>query len=1046
MTYSLKKFVYIGILLFFFIKTPGVWAVAPDNYRWIEYGQGITGLNIAGMVINSNAPSTLYVLTYGSGVYKSTDSGSSWTAKNTGFPTNKSVSYSHLFGNLLTIDPNNPNVLYTNMGGKPYKTTDGGDNWTEINSGIEICAPNYQITGVIVDPQNSNHLFAAHIASGCSGGVYESTDAGANWTRLTNSGIGNDEWQIAIDPTNSQRLYSGTIYNGFYYSTNGGNNWTSSPPSGSSGENYALAVHPSTTSRILLGNTNGLFLSSNSGQSWTDLTSQASGQIQDIKFAPSNSNIGYAVGADGLFKTDNGGLTWSAVGSHGSKSLKGLVIHPTDPNTLYFGSAGNGVYKTTDAGVNLTAINTGLPTSLNIRAMTVAPSDSNTYYAVVNNVGFYRSTNRGTTWVKVSEQTDVYNSFFIAVDPSDKNTIFAGYTKVYKSTDGGATWSVVLTPSSGLFRGAAIDPTNHLIIYVGQGSSPFRLYKSSDGGTNWNIKTTFGSGNERIRIDPADSSRVYAATYDYLWKSTDYGENWTRVTTGLSGANNNWLDDIAIDPNNSNILYTVTRGAKVFKSTNYGDSWSETAFSSSNAPNRIFIDQDDSNKIYAFTNFSWHSSTDASAIWSTLSTTGLTADAYLPFKFVAFQDPQDANRIIGLEYLKAPMVYENYIPLFGQSTFSVTNNNGSSLYHRNDILNFTFTLSNSGWALGTNPSVRIVLPSSGVTYSANSTRVDGLAPASDPIDSTGKILIVSTTDLVYNDTQDITFQVTINNDASGQIVVDPTVTSDEDVGGTTIANLNIHITVPGESITGGTDPDCNQPSGFAYRISAGPHYCGPDRFLADEMNAPGALLFISKDTHHDDLYLTLRKEDYRQLFNPVPPSPALPLPWSQGLNSVAEIYRFLALSSFNGYPVKTLDRPAIIVLPYDPAKVPADDESNLKLATYHEEAGRWQVIDSTVVVDFQKHQLAATSRNISAYFTIVTGLPTGEEGLDEPGAVSSTAVGVPDRPEPKSGTGIRETVPPEPKASFSPLDLLLERLVRTGETAFQWISAFFSLR
>jgi uncharacterized repeat protein (TIGR01451 family) len=760
-------------------------AAAADNYRWVEHNTGISGSDIAGIAIDPDTPTTIYALTGSKGVYKSTDGGSNWTAKNTGFPSNMAVGWAHLLGNLLTMDPNNSSVLYTNIGGKVYKSTDGAENWSESNTGITACAPNYQIAGVIVDPQDSNHLFAAHIAAGCSGGVYESTDAGANWTRTANSGISNDAWTIAIDPTDNQRLYSGTIYIGFAYSTDGGDTWTQNKPSGANSHSITVAVHPSTTSRILLGNHNGLYLSTDYGITWTSLISQVSGYIYDIRFAPSNSNIGYAVGNNGLFKTTDGGLNWSSL-AHSPTGIKGIAIHPTDSNTIYLGTSGNGVYKSTDGGTNLTAINTGLPTTIKVDRTIVSDRTTNSIYAGVSGQGLCKSTDSGSTWQLLDSASTLFR---IAVNG---NTIFYTGTNVRRSTDGGTTWSTAYTPSSGYAYGVAIDPNNSQVSIIGT-TSDKKIHKSTDGGDSWTAVGTLGGSALDIKVDPLDSNLIYiAANNDYFWKSTNGGQNWTRVTSGLTGSNTRYL---TLHTDTSTTLYLTTQDAGVYKSTNQGDSW--TKFSDLVSGGKIYgnvvVDYSDSNTLYVPEyRDGVYKSIDGGNSWFLMSTTGFPTVHYGPY--VLCRDPADSGRLLIGFYYNGVYSYENHIPVFSTSTISVSDDNGGQVVP-GDTLTYTVTVTNSGWADGNDTTLTATIPS-GLTYVADSTTRDDSTVSPDPV-SEGS-LSLSIGDFSKDDSIEVTFQATVNSGVSSgtTIGVYGTITSDEDTEGTNTSTASVTVSEP----------------------------------------------------------------------------------------------------------------------------------------------------------------------------------------------------------------------------------------------------------
>lgn len=328
------------------------------------------------------------------------------------------------------------------INGQPYRTLDGAQTWDNINNGIEVCAPNYQVAGILIDPQDPNHIFAGHQASGCGGGIFESFDRGYSWTQIAGWGMGsgamtNDAWALDIDPTNASKIYCAPAYLGFLYSEDGGHYWIQSRPEGADGSGATVTVHPTFTNRILFGHSYGLYRSEDYGLTWTDMTAIVGQIVYDIEFAPSNPNIGYTVGLGGLFKTEDAGLAWTEIGDYDEKAFRTIAVHPTDPDTIYLGSGSSGVFRSTDGGLSITEINQGLPTSINVRTVAIASSNPNIYYALVLNRGFYRSEDRGETWTLVSTHPGVTDTIDLEVTNKDPNILFAGYNRLYKSTDGG---------------------------------------------------------------------------------------------------------------------------------------------------------------------------------------------------------------------------------------------------------------------------------------------------------------------------------------------------------------------------------------------------------------------------------------------------------------------------------------------------------------------------------------------------------------------------------------------------------------------------------
>lgn len=773
------------------LVTSVTFAAAPDNFVWTPHNAGISGSNIVGVAVSHETPTTVYALTSASGVYKSTNSGSSWAAANSGLPANKVVVASHLFGNLLTMDPEDADTLYANFGGRIYKTEDGGASWTLTSADIPICGLFHSIVGVAVDPTNSNHLFAGHIASGCAGGLYESFDGGGTWSKVLASGLGNDAWSIVVDPSNTDNLYIATLYGGFLRSTDGGAVWTTSNPPGSSSNGRAVAVHPTTTTRVFYGNENSFYVSDNSGVSWTEIP-EVIGVVQDIVFAPSNGNIGYAVTASGVFKTTDGGVSWAEVGSHDAKNPKTVDVKTDDPNTVYMGSSSSGMFKSTNGGTTFTATNSGIPTSLYVSAIAIAPSDPTIYYTNIIGVGFFRSEDGGYTWTRQNDSVGaVSNSQFIIVSADDPDTLYAGTPEsgpaiVYKSENAGVSWTPVFSGIAGSYTNAGGgDPLNGEHVLLADSVNLF-LYRSTDGGASWATSTTLLPDNiiNHIKFNPVDSDIVIAPTYEGVWKSDDNGAIWATSTTGIDlSGQGDWFDAVAFDPNNPDIVYAGNRTDKVYVSTDGGDTWTATAYDSINlvdAPNALFVS--DSGTLFVFTyGGGVQSSTNGGDTWEAITTESPHSRDAVGI------DPLNETRLFGGDFAQGFMIFENTIPVFSDSSFTMSDQNGGAVVV-GDTLVFTVVVKNTGAAESTGTLVSLELPDS-LAFVSGSAMIDE-SSVDDPTSTTTPEFSLGT--LLRNESVEVSLEVLVVGPA-GSVSRNAEVTSNEDVAGTETNSVSFSI-------------------------------------------------------------------------------------------------------------------------------------------------------------------------------------------------------------------------------------------------------------
>jgi photosystem II stability/assembly factor-like uncharacterized protein len=322
-----------------------------------------------------------------------------------------------------------------------------------------------------------------------------------------------------------------------------------------------------------------------------------------------------AVGG-GVWETVNAGRTWKPIfDSENVASIGDIRIAPSDPNTIYVGSGeadmrsdiqqGDGMYKSTDGGKTWRHI--GLEDTRQIGKILIDPQNPDVVYVAAlghqygpnDQRGVFKTTDGGKTWKQVLSKGPDVGAIDLAMDPLDSDTLFActWHTRrppwsvyppshgpgsgLYKSTDGGATWTEVKGggfPSTEDRIGIAISPSRGERIYAfvdSEDRSVGGIYRSDDGGTTW-IHT---DGEQRvwgrgwyfagITADPKDPDTVYVMNTS-AYRSTDGGRTFTPFKGAPGGDDYHTL---WIDPNDSKRLFFGSdQGVGV--SVDGGKSWS----------------------------------------------------------------------------------------------------------------------------------------------------------------------------------------------------------------------------------------------------------------------------------------------------------------------------------------------------------------------------------------------------------------------------------------------------------------------------------------
>ncbi|RCK73613.1 MAG: Glycosyl hydrolase, BNR repeat precursor [Ignavibacteriae bacterium] len=502
----------------------------------------------------------------------------------------------------------NKNILKTtypawlNIGPAPAATMSYSPLWGDIAG---------RMRSVAVDPLNPDIIYIG----AANGGVWKTTNGGNSWFPLTENELSLAMGAIAIDPNNPDVIYAGT------------------------GE--ALAGTNRTT---YFGA--GLLKSTNGGMSWQRITNGFGSNTHFSKIAirSSNSNYVYAALATGLWyassptnqgiwRSTNGGINWTRT-LNVTRAFD-VIIHPVGQDTVYAAvgntSSSSGFYKSTDAGQSWIQQNTGLISASSIRRMHISQSQNNPsiIYAVTNSsdsTRVFKSTNGGNSWFRVGGNywfggiwgSTYYDQgwydLYIAVNPSNPDVVYVGNVDLMKTTDGGNTWTRLVSSWDGKAHvdqhSIAFHPYNHETIFIVNDGG---INKSTNGGNtftslNTNLSVTqfyhiatsphdvwhviggtqdnatqrrppgstnwvgvIGGDGGVVVFDYSNPSYIYGEyVYGSIYRSSDGGNNFYSAKNGIteSGA---WIAPILIHPDEPTTLYTAT--TKIYKTTNRGDLW-----------------------------------------------------------------------------------------------------------------------------------------------------------------------------------------------------------------------------------------------------------------------------------------------------------------------------------------------------------------------------------------------------------------------------------------------------------------------------------------
>ena len=622
----------------------GVWKTTDSGTTWKPLWDKFpeASPSIGAVAVALSDPNIVYVGTgeaairgnvvTGNGIYKSTDAGKTW--KFTGLRDSQAVGR-------LAIHPTNPDVVFVAALGHPfadssergiYRTTDGGKTWQRVlyvddkTGGIDVQ----------FDPSNPNVLYAGMwqvyrkpwmMESGGPGsGLYRSRDGGSTWEKLTGHGLPEGVLgRIGVAPTtNPKRVYAliEAEKGGLYRTDDGGQNWKlinsdndykqrawyytnvfadpkdpdkvfimntgayKSTDGGAKfkkmptfhGDNHSLWVNPVDTNRMVNSNDGGADVSVDGGKSWTAEMNQPTAQFYHISadnqipywiYGAQQDNTTVAIATGNVHGGPVGVQNWHSVGGGESGYV---VADPKDPNIV--------IANAYDGNVTRYDYRTGQLTTISPWAR-----DPMGWAA--------KDLEHRAQWTEP-----------LAFSPHDPNVLYNANEVIFKSSDGGRSWSIIspdLTrndKSKQQSSGGPItkdntsietfdtvfsvveSPAQKGLIWAGTDDGLVQL--TNDGGGHWQNVTPPAMPQwctvDMVEADPHTAAKAYIAVdchrlddlRPYAFRTDDFGKTWVPITDGIPA--DAYVHVVRADPDKAGLLYAGTENG-VFVSFNDGAHW-----------------------------------------------------------------------------------------------------------------------------------------------------------------------------------------------------------------------------------------------------------------------------------------------------------------------------------------------------------------------------------------------------------------------------------------------------------------------------------------
>lgn len=456
-----------------------------------------------------------------------------------------------------------------------FKSTDGGDTWTQLAGGLPTTADGLGRIGIGISPSDPRRIYITATA-GAKSGIYRSDDAGATWVRTTSDsrffGRSDDFASITVDPRDANTLYTMNIVS--WKSTDGGYTWKSFRGAPGGDDYQRLWINPTKPEIMLLVADQGAVITVNDGETWSSWYNQGTAQFYHVTADndwPYHVCGGQQESGSVCVRSrgNDGSITYRDWRPVGGSEYSYIAPDPLDPNIYYGGTVtrfdrrtGQVQNVSPNAGRGRGAAGSGPDYFRGIRTMPIlfSPTNPRKLYYGTNVV--WETVNGGKSWTRKSddlsrETWEVPASvgkyigtpaarptrrgvvYTIAPSPVDSNTIWAGTDDglIHVTRDNGRTWKDVTPPQLAPWWKVSIMDASHFDANTAYAAvNTFRLddlrphlYRTRDGGRTW---TEIVNGiapdapTNTIKEDPKRRGLLFAGTENLTWFSLDDGDHW----------------------------------------------------------------------------------------------------------------------------------------------------------------------------------------------------------------------------------------------------------------------------------------------------------------------------------------------------------------------------------------------------------------------------------------------------------------------------------------------------------------------------------------
>jgi len=575
----------------------GLWKTSNGGQSWDSNTDDLPSLGVSSILVDPTNTNIMYIGTGdrdagdapGLGVYKSVDGGASWFASNTGMGN-------QVVGQML-MHPNNPSYILAATSGGVYRSLNGGSSWS-----LESPSNNYK--DMKFQPGNPNIVYATETSGGAN--FWRSTDAGDSWTQIASGLNSSQRLSIAVTPADSTVVYLvssvSSAFGGLFKSTDAGLNfttqsttpnilqWSENPAAtGGGGQGWydlAIVADPTNANIVYVGGVN-IFKSLDSGVTWdcaahwvgSPTAASVHADHHWLEYSPVDGRL-YNCNDGGLYYTSDGGATWPEISdSLGVAQIYKIGVSQNTNPLVINGYQDNGtavwdntIFRTERGGDGMECI--------------IDPNNDNVMYASVYYGNIARSMNNGVSFggfaannVNGITEEGAWVTPYI-LDQHNSDIMFIGYKNVWRTMNALASPPTFIPISASLagsnssnmrqLRQGKID--GNRLFAIRSDNKFFRSDNALGATPTWVDLTSNlpGSGTLRdVETSAFDNDEVWIIRNNIVYRSTNGGSTWTNINSNLPAINKNCL---VADPLSNEGIYIGT-DAGVYYTDNTLPNW-----------------------------------------------------------------------------------------------------------------------------------------------------------------------------------------------------------------------------------------------------------------------------------------------------------------------------------------------------------------------------------------------------------------------------------------------------------------------------------------